>query len=132
MIADPANATARADAYPDPVTAEQPSRGRNILVGVLGVLACIAITLSATTLWVHQVALNTDRYVTVVSRAANDPDVTEAVGSRLADQIVDEFDIPRLVKPLIRDWIAEQIAAFMGTDVFTDVWAGANRVATPR
>ena len=111
------------------MTEPKPSRGRNVLVGILGVLACIAITLSATTLWVHQVALNTDRYVTVISRVATDTDVVEAVGGRLADQIVDRFDIPRLVKPLLRDWIAEQIGVFMGTDVFTDAWAAANRVA---
>ncbi len=111
------------------MTEPKPSRGRNVLVGILGVLACIAITLSATTLWVHQVALNTDRYVTVISRVATDTDVVEAVGGRLADQIVDRFDVPRLVKPLLRDWIAKQIGVFMGTDVFTDAWAAANRVA---
>ncbi len=115
------------------MTEPKPSRGRNILVGILGVLACIAITLSASILWIHQVALNTDRYVTVISRVATDTQVVEEVGGRLADQIVDrvddEFDIPRLVRPLLRDWIAEQIGAFMGTDVFTDAWAAANRVA---
>ena len=111
------------------MTDPTPSRGRNILVGTLGVLACIAITLSASILWVHQVALSTDRYVTVVSRAATDPDVVAEVSGRLADQIVDQFDVPRLVKPLLRDWIAEQLGRFMATDVFTDAWAGANRVA---
>ena len=112
------------------MTEPKPSRGRNILVGTLGVMACIAIVLSASILWVHQVALNTDRYVTVVSRAATDPDVVEEVSARLAGQIVDQFDdIPRLVKPLLQDWIAEQIGVFMATDIFTEAWGAANRVA---
>ena len=93
-------------------------------------MACIAIVLSASILWVHQVALNTDRYVTVVSRAATDPDVVEEVSARLAGQIVDQFDdIPRLVKPLLQDWIAEQIGVFMATDIFSEAWGAANRVA---
>jgi hypothetical protein len=98
-------------------------------MGILGVLTCIVVTLSAATLWVHQVALNTDRYVAVVSRVAANPQVVEELSSQLADRVVDEFDVPRLVKPLIRDWIQKQIGAFMGSDVFVDGWAAANRVA---
>ena len=98
-------------------------------MGTLGVIACIAITLSGATLWVHQVALNTDRYVAVVSRVAANPQVVEEVSGQLADRVVGEFDVPRLVKPLIRDWIAEQIGSFMGSDVFVNGWSAANRVA---
>ena len=105
------------------------SRRRDVLMAVLGVVTCVAITLSATTVWVHQVALNTDRYVTTVSRVATNPAVVEEVSGRLADQVIDQFDIPRLVKPLIRNWIQEQIATFMGTDVFLNAWAAANRAA---
>ena len=100
---------------------------RNVLIAILGVLACVAITLSTTVVWVHQVALNTDRYVAVVSRVATDPDVVEEVSGRLADRIVDRFDVPRLVKPLLRDWIQGQLGSFMGSDVFLDAWADANR-----
>lgn len=105
------------------------SRRRDILMAVLGVITCVAITLSATTVWVHQVALNTDRYVAAVTRVATNPAVVEEVSGRLADQVVDQFEIPRLVQPLIRNWIQEQIATFMGTDVFLDAWAAANRAA---
>jgi hypothetical protein len=111
------------------VTEAKPSRGRNILVGTLGVLTCIVITLSASALWVHQVALNTDRYVTVVTRVATNPEVVDEISGRLADQVVQQIDIPQLVKPLIRNWIQEQIGAFMDTDVFSDAWGAANRLA---
>ena len=92
-------------------------------------LACIAITLSATILWVHQVALNTDRYVSVVSRVANDPQVVDEVRTNLAERVVERIEIPRLVKPLLQDWLQEQIAAFMGSEAFADGWAAANRAA---
>jgi hypothetical protein len=100
-----------------------------VLVGILGVITCIVITLSASALWVHQVALNTDRYVTVVTRVATNPEVVDEISGRLSDQVVAQFDIPQLVKPLIRNWIQEQIGAFMDTDVFSDAWGAANRVA---
>lgn len=111
------------------MTEAKPTRGRNVLVGTLGVITCIVITLSASALWVHQVALNTDRYVTVVTRVATNPEVVDSVSGRLADQIVVQFDIPQLVKPLIRNWIQEQIGAFMDTEVFSEAWGAANRLA---
>jgi len=111
------------------MTTGKPSRRRDVLMAILGVITCVAITLSATTVWVHQVALNTDRYVSVVTRVATNPEVVDEVSGRLADQVVEQFDIPRLVKPLIRNWIQEQIATFMGTDVFRNSWAAANRAA---
>jgi hypothetical protein len=111
------------------MTAERRWSRRNIALAVLGVIACVAIALSVTIVWVHQVALNTDRYVAVVSRVATDPEVVEEVSGRLADQIVDQFEVPRLVEPLIRDWIQGKLADFMGTDLFLDGWAAANRAA---
>jgi hypothetical protein len=111
------------------VTAATPSRRRSVLVAILGILACVAVTLSATTLWVHQVALNTDRYVGVVSRVAADPEVVAEVSAGLAERVVDRFEIPQLVKPLLQNWIQEQIATFMATDAFLDGWAAANRAA---
>ncbi|HET9498361.1 MAG TPA: hypothetical protein VFP83_08550 [Candidatus Limnocylindria bacterium] len=111
------------------MTAAPPSRRRNVLVGILGILACIAVTLSATTLWVHQVALDTDRYVEVVRRVAADPEVVAEVSAGLAERVVDRFEIPRIVKPLLQDWIEEQVARFMASDAFLDGWARANRAA---
>ena len=101
---------------------------RGLLIA-LGVVACLAISLATTTVWIHQVALNTDRYVKVVTNVASDPAVVEELSARLADDVVDRFDPPRLVRPLIHDWVQGQIGAFMGTDLFLDTWAKANRTA---
>jgi hypothetical protein len=115
------------------MTTERSSRGRSILVAVLGILACIAITISATTVWVHQTALNTDRYVSVVSRVASDPAVIQEVSTNLADRvtdgIVDRVELPPVVVPLLESWLQEQIARFMATEAFADGWTAANRAA---
>jgi hypothetical protein len=100
---------------------------------VLGILACLAITISATTLWIHQVALNTDRYVEVVSGVAADPEVIDEVSTnlaaRVADAIIDRVEVPRVVQPLLESWIQEQVASFMASEAFADGWAAANRAA---
>jgi hypothetical protein len=115
------------------MTTERSSRGRSVLVAVLGILACIAITISATTLWVHQTALNTDRYVSVVSRVASDPAVIQEVSTNLADRvtdrIVDRVELPPVVVPLLESWLQEQIASFMASEAFADGWTAANRAA---
>jgi hypothetical protein len=115
------------------MTTERSSRGRSVLVAVLGILACLAITISATTLWVHQTALNTDRYVSVVSRVASDPAVIQEVSTNLADRvtdrIVDNVELPPVVVPLLESWLQEQIASFMASEAFADGWTAANRAA---
>ena len=116
-------------AYPPRVSTAKPSRGRTVLVAILGILACVAITLSATTLWIHQVALNTDRYVSVVSRVVSDPQVVAEVSTNLAERVAERIEIPRLVEPLLQNWLQEQIAEFMASETFADGWAAANRVA---
>jgi hypothetical protein len=115
------------------MTTERESRGRRILVAILGLLACIAITISATAVWVHQTALNTDRYVSIVSGVASDPEVVEEVSTRLAqrvtDGIVNRVDLPPVVVPLLENWLQEQVASFMASEVFADGWTAANRAA---
>jgi hypothetical protein len=115
------------------MTTERPSRGRSVLVAILGILACIAITISATTVWVHQTALNTDRYVSVVSRVAADPAVIDEVSTNLADRVTDRIvsrvELPAFVVPLLESWLQEQIASFMASEAFADGWTAANRAA---
>jgi hypothetical protein len=120
-------------AYPPAVTRPRPSRGRSALVAIFGILACLAITISATTLWVHQIALDTDRYVEVVSGVVTDPEVIDEVSTTLAERIsngiIDRVEVPRVVQPILESWIQEQIASFMGSEAFADGWAAANRAA---
>ena len=46
------------------VTADhrKPGRPRQVLAGIVLVLACISILVTTVGIWTHQVALNTDRF----------------------------------------------------------------------
>jgi hypothetical protein len=83
--------------------------------------------------WVHQTALNTDRYVSVVSRVAADPAVIDEVSTNLADRVTDRIvsrvELPAFVVPLLESWLQEQIASFMASEAFADGWTAANRAA---
>ncbi len=68
-------------------------RPRAILSGVVLVLACIAILVSTVAVWVHQVALNTDRFTELVSTVSTDPAVIDPIAERVSQQVVDAIDV---------------------------------------
>ena len=83
-------------------------RPRAILSGVVLVLACIAILVSTVAVWVHQVALNTDRFTELVSTVSTNPAVIDPVADRISTQVVEAIDVqgrlenrlPDALKPL--------------------------------
>lgn len=82
-------------------------RARGVLAGLALVLACLALVLLSVTAWLHQVALNTDRFTSVVEEISAKPAVTDAVAHRLSVQVVDALDVQgrleeRLPDPLDR------------------------------
>jgi hypothetical protein len=69
------------------------SWGRRGLLGLLFVLACLGVTLSIVAVWAHQTVLGTDRFVTVVGRIAEEPEVQAFAADRLARQVVVAADV---------------------------------------
>jgi hypothetical protein len=63
------------------------------LLGLLFVLACLGVTLSVVAVWAHQTVLGTDRFVTVVGRVAEEPEVQAFAADRLARQVVVAADV---------------------------------------
>ena len=72
--------------------------------------------------WTHQVALNTDRFTSLVSNAVTEPAVTDPIATRITDQVVDALDVqgrlearlPDAIKPLagsLEAAVAERIDA---------------------
>ena len=68
-------------------------RGRGILSGIALVLACLAILVSTVAVWVHQVALNTDKFTELVSTVSTDPAVIDPIAERVSQQVVDALDV---------------------------------------
>ena len=95
---------------------------RRVLSGFVLFLACLTILVTTVAVWTHQVALNTDRFTSLVSNAVTEPAVTDPIATRITDQVVDALDIqgrlearlPDAIKPLagsLEAAVAERIDA---------------------
>jgi hypothetical protein len=68
-------------------------RRRGVLAGFSLVIACLTIVLATVGIWVHQVALNTDRFTALVTQVVADPAVVEPIAGRVSQQVVTALDI---------------------------------------
>jgi hypothetical protein len=133
-----------ADTVADQPPARRIGRGRRALLVVLFLLTCVSITTATVVTWVHQVALNTDRWVAVVGPVGTNPAVIAATSDRVSAKVVDVLDVQarleaRLPAPLafvavpitqaLQDQIRERMATAMATPAFEQAWLAANRVA---
>ena len=81
---------------------------RRVLSGFVLFLACLTILVTTVAVWTHQVALNTDRFTSLVRGAVTEPAVTDPIATRISAQVVDALDIqgrlearlPDALKPL--------------------------------
>jgi len=81
---------------------------RRVLSGFVLFLACLTILVTTVAVWTHQVALNTDRFTSLVSTAVTEPAVTDPIATRITDQVVEALDVqgrlearlPDAIKPL--------------------------------
>jgi hypothetical protein len=81
------------------------SRRRRVLSGIALVLACLTILLTTLAVWTHQVALNTDRFTSLVTNAVADPTVTDPIASRISVQVVDALEVQRRLEDRLPDAI---------------------------
>jgi hypothetical protein len=108
----------------------------------LGVLACLALVLTTTAVWVHQVALNTDRWVSLSSAVVEDPAVVASLSDRVSRQVVDALDVETRLRTALPDqskFLAGPITAavqerlrqgmndLLSSPGFQSAWAAANR-----
>ena len=69
------------------------SRLRNILVGVLVFLSCLAVVVTGVAWWTHYSVLNTDGYMKIVGPVGKDPEAVKALSDYVAGQIVSATDL---------------------------------------
>ncbi|MFD9573535.1 hypothetical protein ACFWBI_27280 [Streptomyces sp. NPDC059982] len=123
---------------------------------VLIVLACLFVPVSLLTVWVHDIVLDNDRYVSTVAPLASDPAVeaaavhriTEAAGARIdgaqvtADlaKCLESQGLPPRVGAAVKslgpqldsaaDQAVSKVAArFVSSRAFEQIWTQANRTA---
>ena len=88
-------------------------------------------------------ALNTDRYVSVVGAVSSDPAVIDTLSNRVATQVVTALDVQGKIQKIlpggaeilavpltdrIRQTVAEKLAVGLATDQFQNAWLEANRL----
>lgn len=89
-------------------------RARATTAIVLVVIASIILPLGVITVWVRNMILNTDRYVSTVSPLADDPAVQNAAVDRVTTAVVDGLDLQQRAKdalPARAKFLAGPIAA---------------------
>jgi len=133
-----------------------PGVARRTASVLLIVLACVLAPLCVVTVWVHDIALNTDRYVSTIAPLATDPAIQDAAVNRITQAVgvrVDGVEItseisgwlksqglpPRAadaVKQLapqldstVENVVGRAATRFVQSDAFETVWIGANRSA---
>jgi len=129
---------------------------KSTLSAVLITLTCILVPVSLLTVWVHDIVLDTDRYVSTVSPLATDPAIEAAAVHRIAeaaDVRVDGTQVtsdvaawlqaqglpPRVataVKSLgpqldaaVNETVTKVATRFVDSDKFENIWTEANRSA---
>ncbi len=129
---------------------------RKVASAVLIVLACILVPVSVLTVWVHDIALDTDRYVETVAPLASDPAIEAAAHNRIVQAVDVRVDGKQVTADLAA-WLqsqglpprtaqavkglapqldaavtgaADKVATrFVESDRFEKVWTTANRAA---
>ena len=143
---------------PEPPPARPPGRGRwrTVVAGLLVVVGCVLVPLSAVAVWTRNQVTDTDRYVATVSPLARDPAIQAAVADQITAKVFSYIDVqglttqalnalgerglpPRLADQLeafavpiangVRSFTRDQVGKVVASDAFADAWAQANRVA---
>ncbi|MER7772511.1 hypothetical protein [Kitasatospora sp. NPDC096140] len=123
---------------------------------VLITLTCILVPVSLLTVWVHDIALDTDRYVSTVSPLATNPAIQDAAVARITKAVDVKVDGPAVASD-VGDWLQSQglppraaaavkslgpkiddavdqvvtkaATKVVQSDAFATVWTQANRAA---
>ncbi|MGW7823203.1 hypothetical protein ACWGLF_34950 [Streptomyces puniciscabiei] len=130
--------------------------GRTVASAVLIVLTCVLVPVALLATWVHDIALDTDRYVATVAPLATEPAVQDAAVHRITEAVGAHVDGKKVagdiaswlqsqgLPPLAADAISRlgpqidsavdsavtKIATrVVHSDVFATVWRDANRAA---
>jgi hypothetical protein len=129
---------------------------RKTVSAVLIVLTCILVPVALLTVWVHDLVLDTDRYVSTVAPLASNPAIEDAAVKRItqaADVRVDGTQVvsdiaawlqsqgvpPRAVQALkglgpqldsaVNSTVEKVATRFVQSDRFETIWTNANRGA---
>ncbi len=122
-------------------------RWRRILVAVLVVLGCVLAPLSIVSVWIHSTLLDTDQWVSTVGPLIDNPDVQDAVATRVTNAVTDNAKIDSIIRdalpgsakrlaPVIEQGAQQAVGVaahkIVESDQFETLWDTVNRRAHAR
>jgi hypothetical protein len=132
-----------------PPPPRQGRRWRSVVAVVLIVLGCVLAPVAGAAVWVHNQVSDTDRFVRTMSPLVDDPDVQDAVTSKLTATVFQYVDVqgvandavqalgaqglpPQLVTRLqtltptltsaVNGFVRDRIAQLVASDAFASAW----------
>jgi class 3 adenylate cyclase len=121
-----------------------PGRFRQFCMGAVVVATCLITVLAATSYWVHETLLDTQKYVATVKPIARDPAVTKAMSQWMSEQLLEVVNAEKIIRdalpeggrllaaPLasaVRTFVQDQIDKILQSSAFEKAWAVANTAA---
>ena len=119
-------------------------RWRRALVATLVILSVVLVPLAGLSVWVRNLALDSDRYVDTVAPLAENRAITDHVAKRLTDRLFREVDVAEEAKeslperaqflagPIssgVETFVREGAKRALATEQFKTVWRNANERA---
>jgi hypothetical protein len=102
-------------------------RWRRALVAILVIVSVVLVPIAGLTVWVRNLALNTDRYVDTVAPLAENEAITNQVANRLTARLFQEVNVEAEAKEALPER-AQFLAGPLSTGVETFVRTAAQRV----
>lgn len=151
-VEQPAAAGGALPPVPAPATRRRP--GRAVAMVVVMVVAALLAPVAVVAAWAQGVVTDTDRYLATVAPLADDPQVQQAVTSRVTGAIVDAIDLDQLAQdattavsqlglpprlstavlslqgPLVdaaTGFVRTAVERVVTSDAFSAAWTAANR-----
>ena len=123
-------------------------RLRNILVGVLVVLSCLAVVFTGVAWWAHYTVMSSDGYIKLVGPVGKDPQAIRSLSNYVAAEVVTATDLQQrtatalatlgpdqvqfLAGPItsaVTKFIADGTDKVLSTPQAYDLWIKINRIA---
>jgi hypothetical protein len=135
---------APAPATAEPSVAKRTPRWRRILVALLVIVGCVLAPLSVMGVWMKNTLLDTDQYVSTVGPLVDNPDVQQALATRITNALVQGTNVdqqiadalpPRVsfAAPAVADALERVVHTtalrLVESDQFESLWDTLNRRA---
>lgn len=117
---------------------------REVIVGILVVIACLAFTVATPAVWAKRNFLDTNRFVSRTAPIATDPKVQVALADKLTQQIASVIDPAKLFEEVLPErgqalavplasavtsFVHDKVLEFVQSDQFATLWSDAIRTA---